>query len=818
MHVFFNGNVEWNKVSQSYIEYIPFNSKDSKPVRSYPEPVGTEDQSLLNNIINWVAQYVPQAAQFSDTLVTSVTFKVDIEPQTNASISLPSGIVDIDGRPLQNSQEQFHLRIGSPREELRPPQRISFFEKTVPNLALPVAVVNLHQQIDIIKAGNDSKKWLPVTDMSKIIRMILAYNLRGDERETEEYLSPMASLGVPYNQQQVVLEGEENRATYLRFPFSTEGQPQSGLYALEISSPTLSEGSLDFGQEDQKIYQNPEYVLAQVTDLSVTVKKGLKESRIWVTRLSTGTPVANAQFEIRNCLGDVVVSGKTDAQGVGEFDSRPEWADSCQINGQDGPTWGYFSKREFFVSARTNDDFTFTHSSWEARDSYAFSAPGVGYFYNSLTENEPYFHAVIGVNLVKPGQEIPVQIMAKVPTLTGFEDVPRQDLPATARIFNYENENLYYEFPLTWNNGAAEFTWQVPAQGSAKIGGYMIQLDYGQGRKVWVDGADIEVAEFKVPLMTGSVAFSSTPFVKPETLPTNTTVLYGNGVGAKDLDVSLSYYFQPSYITFKNFEEFSFDTGKAGESKESQKTLLPTADRPALIEGLKTNKEGSLTVDLAKEPLKNDETVGAVLKKINRTQNLIVRARYQDQMGEYQTLSTSEKVYTAPSYIGVNLVEGSRETARIQAVDIDVNGKVSTQISQLNLNLYRVKTTVIGEELYGGFIKNTVEREYLAANWKGPCALEKGVLSCGVGTLKAGTYAFQFTSKSQADKAGHLIFKIDAEGRVYGDHSYYDFGDEMQSKNMTLALNKESYKAGETAVVSFSAPFKNCQALVTLER
>jgi uncharacterized protein YfaS (alpha-2-macroglobulin family) len=140
-----------------------------------------------------------------------------------------------------------------------------------------------------------------------------------------------------------------------------------------------------------------------------------------------------------------------------------------------------------------------------------------------------------------------------------------------------------------------------------------------------------------------------------------------------------------------------------------------------------------------------------------------------------------------------------------------------TDLADLQVKIERLETRVIGEELFGGIIKNTLERQLKPVRWTNTCESVDHVIQCSIGALKAGNYAFQVNSKSTQQMA-HTLFKVDDEGRVYGPRDYYQFGDETDSKTLPLALNKVSYRHGETATVSFPAPFKSCQALVTLER
>ncbi|MGZ3768604.1 MAG: alpha-2-macroglobulin family protein [Bdellovibrio sp.] len=809
-----NGHAKWMDVKKSYIEYLPYKSTDGKLVKSYPEL--NQDVSLWESFLNTLADYFPFLAKYSDTIVDSATFNVNIEPETQAKIVLPAGLKDIDDRILSNAIAEFHIRIGTMEEVIHTPQPISVFEKNVPNLYLPVGIVNLNQKISIRKTGTEANKWEPIQEAPTIINLIRAYQNRGSYRKDELYISPLQDLKISNNVIEQQLTGTKNRPNYLQFPFAQKGEkPKSGFYAIEVSSPTY-ESNRSNGEE--KSFYNPKYVLAQVTDLAVHLKKGATKTLIWVTHLSNGAPAANAEIQIYNCLAQQVQTLQANASGLATLENQ-KWAENC--NRSENSWSPYFAEDAFYVFAKTDSDQTVTHSSWTSPGTYALSAPGVDWYYSSITENRPHFHSVIGVNLVKPGQQVPIQFIAKTPLSNGFNEVSENELPTLAQIASADDSDIYYELPLKWKNGMADIVWNVPNDDSVRLGRYTIQLAKApNGSNYYVSSGEIEVAEFKVPLMSGLISFPKQNLVQPDSVPVNTTIRYANGVGAKKLNTELSYYFEPTLLSAKDFANFIFGSGavklSADESNEA-KLALPRHTRPATITGLETNADGSLVKDIAQEKTADGKTISEILKQSDHPEKLVVRIRYQDQMGEYQTLSQAKDIFNSFEYIGTQLVSGNRNQARVKVVVLNVDQKNITNTESLDLKLFKIETKVIGEELYGGLIKNTLEREIKPVRWQKACSIEDQILSCRMDSLKAGNYAFQVNSK-RSKQAANTLFKIDSDGRVYGPNDYYNFGDDEGQKQMPLGLNKKTYKEGEKAVISFSPPFKTCYALVTLER
>lgn len=811
-----NGRVKWTDLRKAYIEYIPYQSKDRKTVQSFAEMSGNQEIGLWDSIVDFLAQYFPYLAKYSDTVVDSITFNVKIEPETQAKVVLPKNLIDIDGRRLANALTTFHIKIGSMEEWINTPNSLAIYERNTPQLAIPVGIVNLHQKISIRKSGADSNEWIPVQDVPTMVRLIRSYEMVSTYRQTKDYVSPLEELKIANNSQTQVMKGTKNRPEVLQFPLAKKDKaPQNGLYALEISSPSLEQEN---SNEEYGNYLNPSHVLAQVTDLSVHMKKGSKQTLLWITRLSNAAPVAHADISIYNCLGEKVHTATTDTQGLVTVTNQ-EWAKDCHP--QQNEYTSYSQKDEFFVHAKQGEDSLLAHSSWVSPDSYALGAPGVEWFYSKLEEDANYYHSIIGVNLVKPGQEVPVQLIAKRPEARGFSTVAPAELPTTARVsFDYDDET-YFDFPLQWNNGKAEFTWKVPSDNSAKLGGYSIMLvDQNKDQRLISTGGSIEVAEFKIPLMTGLISLPNENLVQPNAIPVNAVIRYANGVGAKKLAADISYYFEPTTIESKDFPGYTFGNGALqllDDGSRPENSKLPNSDRPATVTDLSTGTDGTLTLDIAKQAALEQGTIAEALKATDRPQKMVVRVRYQDQMGEFQTLSRSKDIYNSNLYLGTKLRAGSREEARLLVAAINAEKKNMTNLADINLKIERIETRVIGEELYGGIIKNTLERQLKPVRWTNDCRLENNVVNCSIGALKAGNYAFQVSSKS-TQQIAHLLFKVDDSGRVFGPREYYQFGDEQESKTLPLALNKETYRNGEKAIVSFPPPFKSCQALVTLER
>jgi uncharacterized protein YfaS (alpha-2-macroglobulin family) len=807
-----NGNAKWSDVSRSYIEYVPYGSKNGRTVRAYPTMKSDQQDGMLDEVSN----SFPYLRQFNTTVVNKLNFDVKVAAQTQVHIVLVPDLKDIDGRSLSNSSNDLAVRVGSMAEMIVMPQAYSVFEKDLPgHISMPVAIVNLNQELEIRKSGTESNTWAPIRDIPSIISLMQRYDARGDTRESHIYSSPMQASNQPSVAYNTRLTGEKNRSIYLEFPFGPGADGKiGGVYAIEVSSPTFEAANSNVANNQ---YANPGFTIAQLTDLSTLIKQGQSQTTVWVTSLSEGKGVANATVEVYNCNAQKILTVVADQNGVANFANRGKWADKC--GGKD-ESYGLSGTGNVFIVVRSGDDFAITNTTWGSTPIMPYSAPGVEYNPNRVTENTPYYHTVIDVNLVKPGQTVPVQILAKWPTARGFQDVAPLKLARKARVVFSNDEKIYKDFPVRWTGSEASFVW--PVSDTAKLGSYNIELINSDDQPLSASsGGDIEVAEFKVALMSGNVLLPTQALVRPASVLVNGQLRYANLAGAANVPVELSYFVTPSTASFDKFPGFVFGNGPVDVSptdarRSRARTNLPDDSRPELIEGLHTDNNGMISHDLAGEKLADGQTLADAVRASATPVHLVTRLRYQDQSGEFQTLSASKDLFNSDYYVGTKL---AADAHTLNVAVVDASGNNAAGGADLDMHVYKIESRLIGEQLFGGLIKTTIERETLPVDWTGNCANAQGALSCNIGHLGAGTYAFQATARAYSGQSANVVFKVDADGMVYADGDYSYFGDsDMKKAQLPLTLNKKTYQQGESAVVSFSSPFRVCDALVTIER
>lgn len=797
VRVNFNANVPWTMARQVQLQYVPQNSTDGKMVTATPDESNVISDWLSGSMSQVYENFVSLFSISTDkAVIENLSFNVKIKPNTEARVIFPADLADVDSRKL--NQSSYALQFGSFGEVISFAKSLSVMEKNVAgNTVFPVSVMNLKQKITMTKSGAQAQTWSPVTSMPKVIDILLAlekwqdsyYN--GDKADYDLF----AAVGLESNKDEISVNGEKNKKTSLNVEFGKNKSGKiSGVYVLGVKSQLSKENKTDYG-------------VVVVTDLNVQLKMGAKNVVAWVTSYSTGLPVSQAQIEIYGCDKKVVMAGQADQNGLYTFSK--ETLPTCEYESN------LLSGQLFIAVAKMGDDFAFTTSNSTANNSYAMNAPGVDYFYSDIQDDAVLIKSVIGVNLVKPGQSVPVQLFATVPSQKGFKAANPAELPAEVQITNSDDSNIKFNFPLEWKNGVAEIQWSVPK--SVALGLYQLQVK--RNNQDWMNtlDGDIEVGEFKVPVMTAKVSLPKGPLAKADDISVSGLIQYANGVGAKDQTVEVSYYFADAVISSELYEGYEFAKGVYTGSDQKQVDVvgLPTSEQAAKIENLTTDKQGSVQVDIGAQTITSGETISQLIAKATRPYQIVARIRYLDQMGEFQTVSAGQKIYNTTSYLGTKVTSGPMASAQLNVVNMATDGKSLAANSDVKLEVLAVETNVISEEVFGGFVKNIFENEVKKTKWTANCSNVKGVMACAVGALARGNYVFQATSKATGQST-YSRFTVDAEGIVNSENDYYYF--DKADRSLLLGADKASYKGGDVAKLTFEKPFANCSALVTLER
>jgi uncharacterized protein YfaS (alpha-2-macroglobulin family) len=594
-----------------------------------------------------------------------------------------------------------------------------------------------------------------------------------------------------------------------RRAFEVIGIPlrQPGFYAVEIESPRLGAA---LNPKGGKAWVRAG---ALVTNMAAHFQHGAQSSLVWVTSLDRGRPVAGAQVAVRDCAGKLLWSGSADASGVARIrQALPR--SNCK-------GWG----DDYFVSARSGDDFTFTLSDWQQGiENWRFNLPT-----GSRDEDSRLIATVFDRTLLRAGETLHMKHFLRRRTQDGFafvkasDPAPRQDrdwrtgetggraVPDKAFLI-HQGSGEKTELALKWDaGGSAHGEWTIPRD--AKLGVYEV-LAGGQ-----VAG-QFRVEQFRVPTMKAILAGPKAAQVAPRTLTLDAQVSYLNGGPAGLAPVTLRSMVEDAGVSFPGYEEFTLGGGDVregvvqhSEGGEDDEEALG-ADEDAAAGTNKLGGDGARAQSLQLDRAGGARITLKDLPRIERPTSLMAELSYPDANGETLTVSTRVPLWPAAYVVGIK-PDGwllSRDKLKFHAVVLDVTGKPVAGVP-LAVDLFQRVTSSHRRRLVGGFYayesKSEIKRVSQACSGVSDA---RGLLLCD----------------TSSPVEGDLILRAratDTEGRVAATHrEVWIAGDSEQwfaaadHDRIDLLPAQKRYAPGDTASFQVRSPFRNATVLVSVER
>lgn len=757
----------------------------------------------------------------------SVLFPGPFPEESVFQVEIPDGLTDIAGRPLQNAG-QFPLQV---KTEPFPP------------------LAKFSARFGIVEWGADAV--LPVT-LRNLEPQVLSRLLRVDEEETGNGIKekthklldkvkgriwripPEAHLTLVPWLRRVALA---TRQTSVFGPWGTQGlvkefmlpKPRGakafevlgiplkapGLYIVELESARLGASLLGKPQ--------PMYVptAALVTNLSVHFKWGREASLAWVTTLDGGRPVPLAWVTVQDCRGGVLWWGETDQQGLARIGPLPTWPDLPRCsdpphNSQDYREYHAALEMNYglLVTAQTQDDFSFVHSSWDRGiESWRFGLPHERY------DGPVIAHTIFDRPLFRAGDTVHMKHLLRVETLRSYALLPDAQRPTTLSIRHLGSDQRY-EFPLAWDaSGIAESSWQIPKE--AKLGHYEVVLmrPKGDSRSEWTSGG-FRVEEFRVPLMKATVRLPADPQVAVSELAVDLGVQYLAGGAAERLPVTIRAQIRPGRLpSFEEFTHFTFANGLVKEGIVREGTMgRPEAEEEGEAEAVSRPKRHKPAIhqreELVLDRVGTARTLLTHLPRPTTPMELLTELEFRDPNGEVQTVASSVPLWPSHSLVGIlpDSWVASKEGVKAHVAVVDVSGHAVAG-AQVRIDLLQRKTYSHRKRLVGGFyayehveeIRRVGELCRGATDAKGRWLCEGRPPVDGELILQA----------SVQDESGNESF---AHREVWVAGSAQWWFQVQDSDRIDLLPERQRYEPGQTARLQVRMPFREATALVAVER
>ncbi len=765
-----------------------------------------------------------------DAIVNGVTFAGPLPEQTPFTIELPSGFQDASGRALRNA-DNFPLKVataGQPPlakfaaapfgivERLAEPDGAALMPVTLRNVEAALKTQFLTPSVSSGSTPGKVSELQPKTD-AEIIAWFSKITRYHESSVDRKQAAKDSKLPIPkalekndtsVQSRMVSLLGGQPGVKTLDLPkpaagdsrpFEVVGIPlQPGFHVLEIASQKLGGALLDERYGDSRTM----YVRssALVTNLAVHFKLGRENAAAWVTTLDKGQVVPNATVQVSDCRGKLLATATTNAQGVADIKGLSPSAPTCSDRANEEMDSDYGGS--YFVSARATvsnvQDLAFTWSNWhKGIEPWRFNVP---------TSREPVpdvrAHTIFDRTLLRAGETVSMKHLIRSETSKGFGVPDYQNKTATLEITHVGSGQQFSQV-VTWRKtgtGGLSAANEFAIPPAAKLGQYEVKLG-------GIDTGSFRVEEFRLPVLEGRVGPSDkAPLVNAKQVPTDVQINYVQGGGAANLPVRVSALVRGKYLSYADYEEFSFQPprGKQAGNTEGEEEDSARQDNQLIADKLPLTLDktgaGKLTIDkvpAARQP-----------------KELLMEATYSDPNGEVQTIRSVNTLWPAAVVAGIK-TEGwvsSAQKIRFQALALDLTGKPAINIA-LQVNAIARITTTSRKRMVGGFYSydNKVEIKDLGKVCDGRSDA-RGLLLCETKLSEAGEVELTVTAK---DASGNSIQAassvwVTKQGELW-------FGGENHDR-MDVLPEKKSYQPGDMAKFQVRMPFRFATALVAVER
>ncbi|MRR09383.1 alpha-2-macroglobulin, partial [bacterium] len=569
-----------------------------------------------------------------ENMARSVTFPGPFPQNAEFTLELPAGLKDDAGRPLANGGNfPLKFRTGALPPLAKFPGSFGIVELKEGGL-LPVTLRNVEAKLATAglklpgshrfgdqRLTEDGDVIAAMKALAKFEQQTKTVKVNRDGR-LEDYVDPFYARELSFLDKRPGVMRQELPKPGGSAEFEVVGIPLSkpGYHIVEIESRLLGASLLSAPK--------PMYVRTAVlvTNMAVHLKRGKDNALVWVTALDSGKPVAEAEVRVAGCDGKELWRGKTDRLGRAAID-QPLVMPYCRYEGS-----------FLFASARLGEDYSFVRSDWnEGIEPWRFGVETWG-------ESADFkIHTVFDRSLFRPGQTVSMKHIARGRNSKGFLLPGDEALPTKLTVRQAETGAEFTQ-PLVWDkNGSAVSQWKIPE--SAKRGTYEVALA-GSKRGMIVSG-EFRVADFRLPVFTGSVQGVPVRQVAPAKVPLALGLSFLNGGAAKGAGVEVSSTLRPRWPTYAHYERFNFtidfnDEALAafgvGRDREEEHLVL---DKQQLT----LDKAGAAKLDVA------------LPEKPKGPSELYTEMTFTDPNGEIQTIHGTVELWPAAVTLGISIAD-----------------------------------------------------------------------------------------------------------------------------------------------------------------
>lgn len=517
--------------------------------------------------------------------------------------------------------------------------------------------------------------------------------------------------------------------------------------------------------------------VVQVTNLGITAKVSQEGSLVWVTKLGTGEPVANASVEIRRPDSTSGVF-RTDKDGIATIPQdkfRPRFG----------------AREDAVIFVRDQEDWTYRQVSHDL-NTYQFGArseygPEEGAIGMIFTER----------GLYRPGDVVKVKGIVRKPEARGMSTPAGQSVSLT--VSGPEGDPIS-QMPMTLSEfGTFSFDVTVPRTG--KLGHYQIEAKLEEKKQRWADFyGSFQVAEYRPAEFKVTVASDKPSYIRGDKAQFTGHGDFLFGAPMSHADAHYRVTRAPAWYAVPGLpDDFS------------------TTDEPFLADLTEMAPESHL---LASGESKLDDkgelelTALLALPGQRGPERVTCEVEVTDLSRQTLAGGSTEIVHPGEFYVALRSArQGFVEAKKPLKIDVLAVDPKGARKAQVGVHLELVKRTwSLARQTTGGSEMHSVVHPVDTV--VSGCDVKTGAepVSCELVPPSGGYYLVRAKAKDGRGNPIASSIGLYALGEGAGG-----FGDNDQLK-VDLALDRTSYEVGQTAKILVKSPFKTADALVTVER
>lgn len=537
--------------------------------------------------------------------------------------------------------------------------------------------------------------------------------------------------------------------------------------------------------------------LVNVTDLGVTAKMSPFGSLVWVTHLSSGKPAPGASVSIRTAKGGEVFQGTTDAEGLvlvptSQFDPLAK-----EARGDD--TYERARVRDdAVIIVRAGDDWTVTKVAPSPAESRLTSE------FQRLSKEGRWIGLVYAERGVfRPGETAKIAGIVRVAEGSGLRSIPQREL--RIQLADQNGEQIY--------DGRARcdafgtFATDLPIPKTADVGTATITATALPGGASNTEDAgvfkhDIRILEFKPNQFKVTAEADKPWYVRGDTATFAVQGDYLYGAPMQGASVTTTVSRQEVPFTPPGADELTLtddvftgdypDETKAAEEIDSQDGTL--------------DAKGSFT-----------RKVALTFDDQRRPERVVFDADVQDMSRNDVSARASAVVHPAAFYVGIRtpkerfVAAGTPLKTEVAALDPTGARRAGVRV-KVEL-VERRWSGVTGEQPDGRPLRQTRAEDTVVSACDATTTATTG--GCSLHVPRAGYFVVRATASDAANNT------VRASMAIYGTEDAPAGAGAWAADDrhgIKLEVNKPTYDVGETAKVLLRSPFKEGQALVTVER